>query len=140
MRKNYFFIVFLILLFLGTLVLTNNALASCDIQQDYNCTYVYTCDGVVQDTGSTCVDLCTWYNSNSYMTDFDYFSCILTQLTPKYLLGEGSSPSDGNLGCLVEIKGKKDLLIINLTSACPSVFNSCIYNLKCSPCNGCCSP
>jgi hypothetical protein len=130
MRKSYLFTVLLMLFFLGTLVMTNNAWAppmgDC---QDYWCTYIDICGGEVVDIDDECATLCTdGFQGN---IGGGWYGCDLMAINTKNLLGEGGS-SVGDAACSVNLLGKSMTLELALTD-----YN-CITRYKCVPCDGCC--
>jgi len=133
MRKSYLFTVLLILLFIGTLVMTNNAWAVPMNCQDYQCTGTYSQYGVVISTYDTCVELCT--GGDPYNLYGLWFFGYLYPIDSKNFLGTASSV-DGWAGCSVERKGRT--ITVQLTYM--QQDNGYIDIIRCTPCNDCCEP
>jgi hypothetical protein len=129
--KSYLFTVSLALFLLGTLVMTNNVLASCPDQIQYECTGIETQYGEVTEIYDTCVYSCTY----GFEVDLygDWFSCYLYPINSKNLLGTANT-MDGWAGCSVEFRGKS--ITTKLTYI--QEDEGYIDIIKCKPCDNCC--
>jgi len=126
--------VFVVSLLLVSIFLIGNAevaLANGDCQ-DYECTYISTCDGEFDGGGKQCVELCT---DGFFYGDIGayWFDCDLLALNHKSWLGEGGSMG-GDIGCSVNLSGRAMTLVISLTEV------DCIERNTCVPCDDCCMP
>jgi len=129
MRKSYLIAVLLMLFFIGTLVMTNNALAICYDYQRYECNITATCDVGVVYTGVECVSLCN-DPGNTYLNG-SMWGCNLGLLGNKNMVGSGSSVL-GDIGCYVELHGR------SMTAMYYEEFDGCVIKLDCTPCVVCC--
>ncbi len=130
--KRYLFSGSIILLFLGTLAMTTNVLASCPDLREFNCIKTETCNGTVVNIGEECFYLCIFDDSASLYSGC--FNFTLKFLNSKNLLGTDTNFPAG--GCSVNFKGRSMIVdympLIGLTG--------CKYHFQCTPCNGCCTP
>ncbi len=131
--KRHVFISSLILLFLGTLVITSNVLANACIDlKEYTCTAVKTCGGEITDSWEMCTSLCIKANEYAYLDGAPYFHCDLGFVNTRKLLGSGASIIEG--GCSVNFKGR------SMTLDMVDTVGGSIIHLRCTPCDGCCTP
>jgi hypothetical protein len=130
--KRYVFAGSLILLFLGTLIMTNNVLAGvCPDLRQFNCTVTETCSGEIVNIYEECFNLCINDDSASLSSVNFYFN--LKFLNSKNLLGTDTYSPVG--GCSVNFKGRSMIVdYIPLIGA-----TGCKYHFQCTPCDGCCS-
>ena|SRR4030042_1080652 len=133
--KRHVFTGSLVLLFLGTLIMTHNVLAKvCIDTKEYSCTAVKTCGGVFTDSWEIpCASLCIIDDNYAYLdTDPTYFHCNLGFVNSKKMLGSGASLVEG--GCSVTFKGR------SMTVDMADRNDNCIIHSNCKPCDGCCIP
>jgi len=129
MRKRYLFAISLILLFLGTLIMTNNAWSVCTDYRHYECDFTVTDNGVIIATGVECVDLC---NDPGNRDIYGFlWGCYLGAISPKEMLGSGNSLL-GDIGCSVDLYGK------SMTATVYEEYNDHLMHLRCKPCVVCC--
>jgi hypothetical protein len=131
--KWYLFTGALMVLFLGTLAMTNNVSAKvCMDTIEYTCTAVETSGGTLADSWELCTSLCIIDNDYAYLDADPYFNCNLGFVSPKQLLGSGASIVEG--GCSVSFNGS------SMTVDMVDIIDNSILHLNCAPCNGCCPP
>src|SRR4030042_129552 len=131
--KRYVFAGSLILLFIGTLIMTNNVLAGavCSDLREYRCNATETCGGEITDSWEImCTSLCVQNDEYAYLDAAPYFHCNLGFVNSKKLLGSGASIIEG--GCSVNFKGR------SMTVDMVDKMDDCVVRLKCTPCDGCC--
>jgi len=129
--KRHVFIGSLVLLFLGTLIMTNNVLAiDCTDLKQYTCTAVEKCGGEITDSWELCTSLCIQSDGYAYLDAAPFFHCNLGFVNTKKLLGSGASIIEG--GCTVEFDGR------SMTLDMVDEMENCIIHLRCTPCDGCC--
>src|SRR4030042_4102105 len=134
--KRHVFTGSLVLLFLGTLIMTHNVLAKvCIDTKKYSCTAVKTCGGVFTDSWEIpCASLCIIDDNYAYLDAVTYFHCNLGFVNAKKLVGSGASIFEG--GCSVTFKGRS----MTIDIADKQGVGDCKIHSSCTPCNGCCTP
>ena len=132
--KRYLFAGSLIVLFLGTLVMTNNVLATvpCMDRIEYTCTAVETTGVTPTNNWDLCASLCIIDSEYAYLDAAPYFHCNLGFVSPKLLLGSGASIIEG--GCSVNLNGR------SMTLDMVDKMDNSTVHLNCTPCSGCCPP
>jgi len=129
MKKVFVVLVLFISVFLiGSVA---ESFSSAGVCQDYWCTYITTCDGVVTGGGEECTTLCT----DGFYGDIggDWYGCDLIAINQKNLLGEGGAGGAGAIACSVNLHGRSMSLYLSLADV------SCIERHNCVPCDGCCN-
>src|SRR4030042_3465389 len=126
--KKYVFAGSLILLFLGTLIMTSTVLAGfCPDLREYTCIATETCGGEITDSWEMCASLCIQNDGYAYFDADPDFHCNLGFLNSRELLGSGASIIEG--GCFVNFSSR------SITLDIVDIMENCIIHSKCKQCD-----